>query len=391
MGMLASALRLKAHPKSSFLLSRGAPMAITSFGVGDALAVKLWSKSLDNEALKFTDVAPLIGDGPNAIIHRKTEMAKGPGDRVTYGIRMQLAGAGFTENQLAEGNAESLSIYTDGLVINELGHNVGVKGKGTIDQQRVPFDLRTEARDGLADWWAKRYSVSFFNQVCGFTLQTDPRFTGLNPVTAPSRIIRQGSRASDDLLLTTDTFSINLIDKAKEAAITATPKVRPITFRGGRGDNGRRDFNATLTDKFLMYLHPYQVTDMRTSTSTGQWLDITKAATQGNGARNPIMTGAIGEYNGVVLRSSYDVTPGISAGGVVVPNVARAVLLGGQACMIGYGQKDMPGRYRWNEELFDHKRRMEVSAWSIFGLKKTTYNGLDYGVVVVSTYAAAHL
>lgn len=366
-------------------------MAITSFGVNDALAVKLWSKSLDNEAVKYTDVAPLIGDGPNAIIHRKTETAKGAGDRVTYGIRMQLQGAGFTENQLAEGNGESLSIYSDSLVINELGHNVGVKGPDTIDQQRVPFDLRTEARDGLADWWAKRYSVSFFNQVCGFTLQTDPRYTGLNAVTAPSRIIRQSTRASDDLLLTTDTFSINLIDKAKEMAVTATPKIRPISLRGGRTDAGRRDFNATLTDKYLMYLHPYQVTDLRTSTSTGQWLDITKVLNTGRAESNPIYSGAIGEYNGVILRSSFDVSPGISAAGVVVPTVARAVMLGGQACMIAYGTKNRQGRYRWNEELFDHKRRMEVSAWTIFGLKKTTYNGLDYGVIVVSTYAAAHL
>lgn len=35
----------------------------------------------------------------------------------------------------------------------------GVKSDRTIDQQRVPFDLRAEARDGLADWYGKRLSV----------------------------------------------------------------------------------------------------------------------------------------------------------------------------------------------------------------------------------------
>lgn len=368
-------------------------MAYTSFPVNDALAVKLWSKTLDNEALKYTDIGPLIGDGPNAIIHRKTETSKGPGDQVTYGLRMQLSGAGFTENQLAEGNGESLTIYSDAIRINELGHVVGVKNGNTIDAQRVPFNLREEARDGLADWYAKRFSVAFFNQVCGFTLQNDVRYTGLNAVVAPSasRIIRQSQRASDDLLIATDTFTINLIDKAKEMAITATPKIRPIAIGGGRTDNGRRDYNATLTDKYVMYMHPYQVTDLRTSTSTGQWLDITKAAMMGGKITgNPIYTGAIGEYNGVVLRSSYDVTNGISAGGVVVPTVNRAVLLGGQACMMAFGQKDSPGKYRWNEELFDHKRRLEVSAWTIHGIKKTQYNSVDYGTVVVSTYSVQH-
>lgn len=129
---------------------------MTNFGVNDALAVKLWSKTLEVEALKYTDIFPLIGDDANSIIHRKTETSKGPGDRVTFGIRMQLSGAGFTENQLAEGNGESLTTYSDNVTINELGHVVGVKSNNTIDAQRVPFDLREEARDGLADWYAKR-------------------------------------------------------------------------------------------------------------------------------------------------------------------------------------------------------------------------------------------
>jgi N4-gp56 family major capsid protein len=365
-------------------------VGITQFGTNDPLAVKLWSRSLDVEALKYSDIFPLIGDDANSIIHRKTETSKGPGDKVTYGLRMQLTGAGFTENQLAEGNGESLTIYSDSIVINELGHVVGVKSSNTIDQQRVPFDLREEARDGLADWYAKRFSQSFFNQVCGFTPQTDIRFTGLQAPLSATRIVRQSSRTDDALLVSTDTFTLNLIDKAKEAAITATPRVRPVKIMG-KGSDQRADYNTLLMDKFVMYLHPYQVTDLRTSTSTGQWLDIQEAAMKGGQITdNPIYTGAIGEYNGVILRSAFDVTNGVANAGTAVSNTFRSVLLGGQACMMAWGQKDSPNKYRWNEELFDHKRRLEVSAWTIHGLKKTLYNSLDYGTIVVSTYAAAH-
>jgi N4-gp56 family major capsid protein len=366
-------------------------VAITNFGTNDPLAVKLWSKSLDVEALKYTDIFPLIGDDANSIIHRKSETSKGAGDKVTYGIRMQLTGAGFTENQLAEGNGESLSIFSDAVVINELGNVVGVKSQNTIDAQRVPFNLREEARDGLADWYAKRFSTAFFNQVCGFTPQTDVRFSGLQSAISASRIIRQSSRTDDASLVNTDVFSLQLIDKAKEAAITATPKIRPVRVMAKAGKDGRRDYNATLTDKYIMYLHPFQITDLRTSTSSGQWLDITKAAMKGGEVTgNPIYTGAIGEYNGVILRSSFDVTNGVSNAGAPVASVFRSVLLGGQACMMAWGQKDSPGKYRWNEELFDHKRRLEVSAWTIHGMKKTSYNNLDYGTIVVSTFAAAH-
>jgi N4-gp56 family major capsid protein len=368
-------------------------MSTTSYGVNDALAVKLWSKRLDHEALKYTDIGPLIGDDANSVIHRKTETQKGAGDQITYGIRMQLSGAGFTENQLAEGNGESLTTYSDALVINELGHVVGVKSKNSIDQQRVPFDLREEAKGGLADWYAKRFSVAFFNQVCSYVLQTDVRFTGLQAPTAvaTSRITRQSARASDDLLVAGDTMTLDLIDNAKEIAITATPKIRPATFSGGgMGMNGRRDFNKTLTDKYVVYLHPYQVTDLRKNTSTGQWLDLVKSAYMGRGENYPVYTGAIGEYNSCILRQAFDVTTGVSATTTDVATVRRAVLLGGQACMMAFGQDNGPNKYRWNEELFDHKRRLEVSAWTIHGLKKVRYNSVDYGTVVISTYAVAH-
>lgn len=206
---------------------------------------------------------------------------------------------------------------------------------------------------GLASRSEHKVSTSFFNQVCGFTPQTDTRFTGLQAATAAStgRIIRQSSRTDDVSLTSADTFTLNLIDKAKEAAITATPKIRPVKI-SGKGGGGRRDYMATLTDKFVCYLHPYQITDLRTSTSTGQWLDITKAAMQGGEITgNALYTGSLGEYNGVILRSSFDVTNGVSNAGATVSTVNRAVLLGGQAAVMAFGQKDSPGKYRWNEEL----------------------------------------
>jgi N4-gp56 family major capsid protein len=144
--------------------------------------------------------------------------------------------------------------------------------------------------------------------------------------------------------------------------------------------------------KYVMYLHPYQVTSLRTNSSSGQWLDIQKAAMAGmDSTKSPIYTGALGEYNGVILRVSQDVTQGVnSSTGAAISTVRRAVLLGAQAAVCAYGQANSgPNKYRWNEELLDHKRKLEVSAWSIWGLKKTVFNSADFGCVVVSTYAAA--
>ena len=132
---------------------------------------------------------------------------------------------------------------------------------------------------------------------------------------------------------------------------------------------------------------------MRTNASSGQWLDIQKAAMMGGQVtNNPIYSGALGEYNSVILRSSQDVATGVSEStGLAISTVHRAVLLGAQAAMIAYGQQNNPGqgKYRWNEELFDHKRKLEVSSWAIWGLKKSRFNSADFGTVTVHTYAAA--
>lgn len=219
-------------------------MATTSFGVNDAMAVKLWAKMLAVQERDNLDLAPLMGDDANSIIHIKKDLSKGKGDSITFGLRARLSGDGKTENETAEGNGEALSIYSTSLVINELGHVVGVKSENTIDAQRVPFDLRQEAKDGLSEWWAERMSVSFFNQVCGYTPQTSTKYTGLNAVTAhtSNRKIFAGSATNDQGLTSADTFTLDLIDQAVEMATIGAQPVRPIMIGGAK--------------KFVVYLHP---------------------------------------------------------------------------------------------------------------------------------------
>jgi hypothetical protein len=46
-------------------------MPMTNFGTNDPLALNLWSKSVDVEARKPTDIFPLTGDDANSVIHRE--------------------------------------------------------------------------------------------------------------------------------------------------------------------------------------------------------------------------------------------------------------------------------------------------------------------------------
>lgn len=352
-------------------------MAQTSYGVNDALAVKLWSKKLFADALKQTYFDRFMGTNSNSLIQIKDETSKGAGDKITVGLRMQLAGDGVQGDGTLEGNEEALTTYSDAVFIDQLRH--AVRSAGKMSEQRIPFSVRDEAKNGLSDWWAGRLDTWFFNQLGGNTAVTDTRYTGNQAALAPStnrKLYVTGS--ADESQGSSNVMTLNFIDKCVERADTVSPTIRPLMVAGEK--------------KYVMFLHPYQVYDIRTSTSTGQWLDIQKAAlTGGAGTKSPIYTGALGEYNGVILHKSVRVPTGVnSSTGAAVSTVRRAIFCGAQAGMMAYGQKDQSGEMSWVEELFDYGNQLGVSAGMIAGLKKTRFNSEDFGVITVSSYAAAH-
>jgi N4-gp56 family major capsid protein len=255
---------------------------LTLYQTNNALAVKLFAKKLFEEALKQTYFSRFMGEGTSNVVQLKDETSKGPGDKITIGLRTQLSGAGVQGDGTLEGNEEGLTTFSDSVVIDQLRH--AVRSAGKMSEQRVTFDVREECRMGLQDWWADRLDTSFFNQIGGNTAQSDTRYTGnqaaLAPDTAHKKYVNS-NEATDASISTTSLFSLTVIDKAVEAAVTASPLIRPIKYNG--------------ENMYVCFLHPVQVTDLRTSTSTGQWLDIQKAAMTGGRVNdNPIFTGSSG-------------------------------------------------------------------------------------------------
>jgi N4-gp56 family major capsid protein len=364
-------------------------MSTTTFARADALTQQLWGKKLAVEALKATPIAPLIGTDSNSVIHLRTELEKGVGDKITVGLRTQLTGKGVSSSSILEGNEEALSTYADSFVVDEIAHAVRVRNPSkSVDAKRVAFNMRSEAKDGLKDWYAKRMSQWFFNHVCGYTpanteaATTGLLYTGHNAVVAPASGYQlwteAATTADQDLDSTGDTFTLTILDYAKEKAQTADYPIRPIMVDG--------------EEMYVAYLHPYQVTDLRTvSAAAGSWFDIQKAAiTGGKTTKNPIFTGALGVYNGIVLRSSYDVTSGVnSSTGAAITTVKRAVLLGAQAAMMAMPEGSSDS-FDWVEETFDYDRELGVAVKALGGLKKSIFNSKDFGCIVMSSYAAAH-
>jgi len=352
-------------------------MALTSYGTNHPMAVKAWRRKLFVEMLKEAYVTRFMGTSSSSLCQTFDELKKGPGDKITVGLRMQLSGDGISGDETLEGNEEQLTVYTDAVLIDQLRH--AVRSKGKASEQRVPFSVRAEAKDGLVDWWAGRLDTNFFNQLAGDTGVTDLRYAGANATIAPStgRIIYGPLDATTENSLSgsesgSADFQLTMIDKAIATAETATPVFRTVKTPSG--------------GKYVCFLHPYQVFNLRTDATANRvtWYDAQKARVSGGEMDNGIFKGGLGEYNGTVMHSATRVP--LATG---LTTVRRAVFCGAQAAAMAVGRDSSDYQVEWVEELFDYKNQLGVSGGMIYGMKKMQFNSTDFGVIVLATHAEA--
>lgn len=355
-------------------------MAVSEWGVNANEAVKLWSRKVMAEALKQTYASRFMGSDSNSLIQVLDDTQKGPGDRIRCILRMQLTGNGISGDSTLEGYEEALVTYTDDLLIDQLRH--AVRSSGKMSEQRVPFSVREEARMALSDWWADKFDQGFFNQVAGASAVSDVRLTGMNASVAPDaahQIFAGVATAESNLSQNaSQTFSLAMIDAAVLAARTQQTIVRPINNQQEPGKH-----------QYIMFVTPEQHYDLRRGTATGEWADIQKYALAANASeKNPLLSGAVGVYNGTILHETYRL-PLITTGSGASTG-SRAVLCGAQAAIMGFGRGTGGGnRASWNEETFDYGNSLGVATGSIWGVKKTRYNSKDFGTIVVSTANSA--
>lgn len=356
-------------------------MASKHYLAGDAEVGRFWSKRVAVAAIAQTQISKFLGKDDNCLGVIEPDTEKGGGDQVTVTLRMPLSGDGVGETESQEGNEEEITTYTDTCTINELSH--AVRRKTGISDQRVPWDVGMQCSNALADWYSERMDRIAFNHLCGYTAETRGKFNGWNTVYAPAagrRLWTEVGTTDDADLDSNDLFSLAYIDQAREIATTGSsyghPRIRPCKVPG-------------VGDAYVIFLHPTQVTQLRTA-SGSQWDAIYKQMLAGkeDSKNNPIFTGALGMYNKTILHESEFVTKGISNAGVVQDNVRRAVFCGAHSLSLAFGKGYGPTEWKATEELFDFKRQVAQNVLNVFGMKSTRFNSVDFGKIVISSYAA---
>lgn len=362
-------------------------MGTTVIAFGDPKAQKKWSANLAVDTRKKSYFENrFIGTDDNNIIQRKTELETDAGDTISFDLCVQMRAKPTYGDARLEGKEESLRFYTDQVIIDQVRHAASAGGK--MSRKRTAHDMRMIAKNRLGDYFARLVDELFFMYLSGARginqdFIEDTTYTGFanNAFTAPDaqHQLYGGSATSKASLAATDKMTVTVIEKAinkaemMQALDPRTANMVPVT-------NGAED-------QYVILMSPFQEYDLRTNTSTGQWIDIQKAAAAAEGRKNPIFMGSLGMINNTILHKHRNVIRFDDYGAGSNVKAARALFLGRQAAVVAYGTAGGL-RYSWEENTKDYGNEPTVASGFIGGIKKTTFNSRDFGVLSIDTAAA---
>lgn len=348
-------------------------MAVTEFTTSSPQAVKVWSDETWVDTIHKTEISRFMGTDDNSIIRRLTDLEKGRGDVIYFDVRLQLDDWGVVDSAKLEGNEDSLEFAQDSLTLHQ--RRMGV-AKRRFSQQRTIHDLRMHCQDALTDKWADYLDNLMYAQLAGRAQET----TGLS-----AAYVAEGRTPvapdADHVYDPSATMSLAHIDRLVEMAKTRTPIMRPAMVDG--------------EPKFILSLHPAAVRGLRTASGGTEWTEITKSAGV-RGSDNPIYTGALGEYAGVIIHEStripYNSSTTPRCHNVFMGAGAGAIGFGNAYSGLGDGSSTrVEALSTWWEEVRDFGEEMAVATGNIYGIKKVQFdmnaNGTktDYGTIVLQT------
>lgn len=317
------------------------------------LRPELWRKMLFADVRDNLYMTRFIGTSAQSMIQEFEDLRKEQGSNISFGLGMKLSGNGITGDSTLEGQEEQMTDYDEDVAIDQLRNAVILTGR--MDEKKNAYNMRISAKDRLADWFAERIDREMLNKLCGNTAAT---FANTPTAAGSSRSVFAGGQSSVGAVTSSMKIDTKVLDAAKQKAKLASPMIRPVRVNG--------------KEYYIVILHPYSATNLR---QDPVWNQAQRDANV-RGEENPIFSGALGIYNGMVIHEHeyvYTTTDGSGSA-----RVSRDILCGQQAGVIAWGAP-----VKWVEKSFDYGNQWGISVGAIFGTIKPLFNSVDYGVITM--------
>lgn len=370
---------------------------------GDTIAKKLWASKADKEnvwgAVPFDPRYGLSGPEMNRCIVEKREF-KEYGSQLTLTLVKQQTGDGTVDGAPIEGTAAHLAFFPFTFEIHELtSEPLAIKSE--YSEQQTEWDQGSTNEFMNREWWNVPFNTAFFMQGAGatFTAAVDyykpngrqvrggasDQYTGMNPVTAHTRLyrpqIKQGAaadHATDQAVQgdTTAVFNVAGLDLLLATAKQTKPPLRQAKWAGG--------------ENYLCFIHDDQVEDL---VDDVQYDAILHSILQGGLSyeQSSFSTGNVVPYRGIVLIPSLWNPPGQNSSTAAgLTKTRRAIFAGAGMCAAGWGVNHGMNRFRLWKGTENYGGQPVVVSRCMWGLERIEYNSLAYGGLAYTTYVTNH-
>ncbi len=361
----------------------------------DALRQELWSADLMDDVIRDVEnIMRFAGPDVNNVVQINRDLMKSKGDTETFGLVARLSGFGITGDDELEGNEESMSSFSEQVLIDQIRNAVRLKGK--LDAQKVVYDQISSARENLRTWMKEFLAQQLFLKLGGVTNTT---LVDVNGVVVGTRALWSntpdfipdadeaytGTRArymnaggvSTASLTSGNKMTLDFVTDLATMATLANPKIQKLS---GGGD-----------DFYVLYLHPLCARDIRKSSDWKTAQENAKVRAD----NNPVFRGALGYWSNVLLLENefvpwLDVSVagnsfrGAATGTDCAVDTARNLLCGRQAVLVA----EASNPEALVVEQFDYKNKDGVAGSFIGGCQKPLFNSKEYGVIAADAAAA---
>jgi len=307
----------------------------TANSIGQAVP-ELWNLKLYYEAQRLMFWAKFEGaEGSGMPVIRKDELEKDAGDVIHINTVRQLTGTGKTGSDTLEGSEEQVSMAQTDVQVEWLRHAVAITKRS---RKRINFDFFNTAVRLLGQWLADKHD--------------DAIFTAFNTATTA---IFGGDATSTATLDSSDTLGTTELDKLK--TYLDDNLAMPLRVDGD-GNN-----------YFGIVINPYQAYTLRQDST---WKEAQRDSNL-RGDTNPLFSGSMGVYNGMIVFVNKGVT--------VTASKAKAVGFGGESIFRGYGMMPM-----FQAQDHDYNFENGIGIESIYG--ETLNDDVNTNFALLETYSA---
>ena len=300
------------------------------------LRVQQWDKDFFTEYVQANRFAKYMGTNENSIIQLKEDLSKKKGDRITYALANRLTGAGITGTNTLEGNEESLDTRSHRLTVDKIRNAVRI---GEMDEQRSAIDLRNAAKATLKTWMMEKTRDGILDALASINTGSAPvLYADASEGQKDTWLVDNADRVlfgnavgvggytdhSADLTAITPSMelSTDIISIAKRRALTASPKIHPITTNGDQ-------------QNYVMFVHPLAMRDLK---EDSVFLQANREARARN-TSNPLFSDDSYIWDGVIIREVADIQVLENVGSSGTTEVVPCYLVGAQALGIAWAKR----------------------------------------------------